>query len=342
MRSNFLHWLTLAVVLPAAWALASAAAAKEAAHEFLDKLRDRGYGEVTLDYLAYLKEHQLVPDDVDGRLGSLPIPGLAIGHRRSIQPQRSRRAAREGPNPARKISEGASRLGPGRRRSGPMGDDVAQRGSEAGRSGPGQQGPRAKGQAERRGPRGPRRRQDPAQASGRHGGQAAGRAAGSGRGQKAETRRDDGEAEGGGRGDRRAPSSSGWTPNSSWPRPTSSKAKPSPTTTTEEGKKHRTELLKQAAKAFYDIYQGYRTTTAGLLAHTWEGKTQAALGDQELAQEMYEEVLVLMPDNGTRAKSRPRAGKPVLRSEVFQPADHAQAGRRQGISGASRAVAERL
>ena len=55
MRSNFLHWLTLVVVLPAACALASMAAAKEAAHEFLDKLRDRGYGEVTLDYLEYLK-----------------------------------------------------------------------------------------------------------------------------------------------------------------------------------------------------------------------------------------------------------------------------------------------
>ncbi len=64
MRSNFLYWLTLAVVFPATWALASAAVAKEAAHEFLDKLRERGYGEVTLDYLAYLKQNQLVPDDI--------------------------------------------------------------------------------------------------------------------------------------------------------------------------------------------------------------------------------------------------------------------------------------
>ncbi len=68
--------------------------------------------------------------------------------------------------------------------------------------------------------------------------------------------------------------------------------------TTDEGKQHRTELLRQAASAFYEIYSGYRTTTAGLLAHTWEGKTQAASGDDELAQEMYEEVLVLTPDNG--------------------------------------------
>ena len=54
MRRNFLHWLTLAVVLSAACVLASAAAAKEAAHEFLDKLRERGYGEVALNELSTL------------------------------------------------------------------------------------------------------------------------------------------------------------------------------------------------------------------------------------------------------------------------------------------------
>ncbi len=65
---------------------------------------------------------------------------------------------------------------------------------------------------------------------------------------------------------------------------------------TEEGKKKRTELLKQAAKTFYDIYQLDRASLVGLLAHTWEGKTQDALGDQDLAQEIYQEVLVLTPD----------------------------------------------
>src|ERR1700729_3045882 len=60
MRITFFHWLALPLVL----LLAASAGAKEAAQQFLEKLQARGYGETALDYLAYLKEHELVPEDM--------------------------------------------------------------------------------------------------------------------------------------------------------------------------------------------------------------------------------------------------------------------------------------
>ena len=68
--------------------------------------------------------------------------------------------------------------------------------------------------------------------------------------------------------------------------------------TTEPGKAARKTILEKSRKEFSDIYQRYRTGVIGLMAHTFEGKTSEELGDPVLAKEMYDEVLALMPPNG--------------------------------------------
>ncbi len=64
---------------------------------------------------------------------------------------------------------------------------------------------------------------------------------------------------------------------------------------TEPGKAARKTALEKARQDFSDIYQRYRTSVIGLLAHAFEGKTSEELGDVELAKDMYDEVLALMP-----------------------------------------------
>ena len=63
----------------------------------------------------------------------------------------------------------------------------------------------------------------------------------------------------------------------------------------EASKTARKTALEKARKEFRDIYDRYRTGVIGLMAHTYEGKTSEELGDTELAKEIYDEVLVLMP-----------------------------------------------
>jgi len=74
---------------------------------------------------------------------------------------------------------------------------------------------------------------------------------------------------------------------------------------TPEGKKHRTELLKQAA-AFYTSTRAIEPPRPAC----WPtpGREAQAPWDTELAQEIYEEVLVLMPDDtGGRERSTRRS-----------------------------------
>ena len=160
MRSNLLNWLTLAVVLPAVWALASTAVAKEAAHEFLDKLRDRGYGEVTLDYLDYLKEHQLVPDDIAAEWDLYQARAWRLSVDEAFNPKEAAERREKAQSQLEQISEGASRLVLGRRGSWRMGHDVAERRAADFRPGPVDKGRRAKTKAERRAARRARRGQD--------------------------------------------------------------------------------------------------------------------------------------------------------------------------------------
>ncbi len=60
-HTRLLGWLSVASLL---LGLAPAAPAKEEAGKFLDELHRRGYGEVTIDYLDYLKQFNLLPEDV--------------------------------------------------------------------------------------------------------------------------------------------------------------------------------------------------------------------------------------------------------------------------------------
>jgi hypothetical protein len=302
MRSNFLHWLTLAVVLPAAWALSSVAAGKEAAHEFLDKLRQRGYGEITLDYLDYLKEHQLVPDDIEANwdLYQSRAWRLAIGEAfnpKEVAERREKAQAqldkylKEHPDSLLAIEEvaewGSMSLKDGIRLL-----DQSQASKDPDR--------KVKLNLEARTTLGGAKTWLQ-QAVDRGSKQiAALRAAG----ENKKARRATMTAK------QRAAAEALEEAEFYWldakfklAKAEFFEAETSGDDTTEEGKKHRTELLRLAASAFYDIYQGHRTTTAGLLAHTWEGKTTAALGDLDTAQDMYEEVLVLVPDSSANASA---------------------------------------
>ncbi len=58
------HWLSAGCFVGLLLALASPAGAKEEADRFLEELNRRGYGEVTLTYLDFLKQSNLLPEDV--------------------------------------------------------------------------------------------------------------------------------------------------------------------------------------------------------------------------------------------------------------------------------------
>ena len=294
MRSNFLYRLTAVVLLPAVWLLAATASAKEAAHKFLDKLRERGYGEVTLDYLDYLKQHQLVPDDVaaDWDLYVSRAWRLAVGEafnakevaeRREKAQTQLEKYLKEHPDSALATEEvaewGSMSLKDGLRLV-----DQAQASKDVDRKAKLNEEARVALVAAKT-----RLTQ----------------AVELGAKQLAALRVNDGKRprRSAMTQKQKAAAEAIETAEFFWldakfklAKADFFEAETFADVTTEEQKKHRTELLRVAASAFYDIYQGHRTTTAGLLAHTWEGKTQAALGDLDTAQDMYEEVLVLMPD----------------------------------------------
>ena len=64
--------------------------------------------------------------------------------------------------------------------------------------------------------------------------------------------------------------------------------------------------LQKAGKAFDDIFQQNRSgggQTAGLYAHLWHGKAAEELGDDQLAVDIYDEVLANAVDPSERAAS---------------------------------------
>jgi cellulose synthase operon protein C len=297
MPNKLLCWLSLSVFL----AVASVATAKEAAHQFLEKLRVRGYGEVTLDYLDYLKQQNLVPADMTGDwdLYQARAWRLAIGEAFNAKEVAERREKAQGllekylkehPESALAAEE-VSEWGTMGLKEGLKLADQAQASKdpdparktalnaearttlEAAKIKLTQavdMGVKQLATVRAASPELPKRQRRSAMTAKQ---KAAAEAV-----EKAELFWLDAKFKLG--------KTDFYT------------AQTFADDATEEGKKRRAELLKQATKAFYDIYSGYRTTTAGLLAHTWEGKAQDALGDQDLAQEIYEEVLVLTPDTG--------------------------------------------
>ena len=65
----------------------------------------------------------------------------------------------------------------------------------------------------------------------------------------------------------------------------------------------RTTALRKAATEFDDVFQQNRTgagQTVGLYAHLWHGKTAEELGDDQLALDIYDEVLAGAPDPADR------------------------------------------
>ncbi len=62
----------------------------------------------------------------------------------------------------------------------------------------------------------------------------------------------------------------------------------------------RKTALTAAAKAFDAIFQAYRESLVGLHAHLWHGQAADALGDDQLALDIYDEVLATAPEGRER------------------------------------------
>ncbi len=62
----------------------------------------------------------------------------------------------------------------------------------------------------------------------------------------------------------------------------------------------RKAALTAAAKAFDGIFQSYRESLMGLHAHTWHGRAADELGNDQLALDIYDEVLATSPEGRER------------------------------------------
>ncbi len=64
----------------------------------------------------------------------------------------------------------------------------------------------------------------------------------------------------------------------------------------DEKSPERKAALEAAAKAFDDVFQGYRESLVGLHAHMWHGRVADQLRKDQLALDIYDEVLATSPD----------------------------------------------
>ncbi|MGD9720427.1 MAG: hypothetical protein AB7O59_06655 [Pirellulales bacterium] len=62
----------------------------------------------------------------------------------------------------------------------------------------------------------------------------------------------------------------------------------------------RKQSLEAAAQAFDDVFQSYRESLVGLHAHLWHGRAVDELGQDQLALDIYDEVLAISPDGRER------------------------------------------
>jgi hypothetical protein len=62
----------------------------------------------------------------------------------------------------------------------------------------------------------------------------------------------------------------------------------------------RKKSLEAAAQAFDDVFQAYRESLVGLHAHLWHGRAADELGQDQLAEDIYDEVLAIAPDSRQR------------------------------------------
>ena len=74
----------------------------------------------------------------------------------------------------------------------------------------------------------------------------------------------------------------------------------------------RTKLLQAAGQAFDVMFQEYRGKRIAYLTHMWHGKCLEELGDTELALEVYDEVLVVAPDDDADIELAPLFGQAQL------------------------------
>ena len=68
----------------------------------------------------------------------------------------------------------------------------------------------------------------------------------------------------------------------------------------DEKSPQRKAALTAAAKAFDAIFQAYRESLVGLHAHLWHGRAADELGDDQLALDIYDEVLATAPEGRER------------------------------------------
>ncbi len=274
--------------------LAPAAMAKEEVDEFLEQLQDHGYGEVTLDYLGYLKETQQLPPDVTANLDLYQ----SRGWRMAIGEAFNDKEAEERTVKAKEFLDKYIKDHPG---SPEVGEEVAEWGDMSFKS-----GLRLLGQSriakdkEKKAALILKARATFEEALPRFD-------------QSIELKRKklaalQADAGGGKQKSRRgAPSSKEQKIETAELILTEAQLKQAKVEfqlgltyaddETEAGKAARKAALEKARKEFAAIYQRYRTLVIGLLAHALEGKCSEELGDASLAKEMYDEVLALMPDD---------------------------------------------
>jgi outer membrane protein assembly factor BamD (BamD/ComL family) len=68
----------------------------------------------------------------------------------------------------------------------------------------------------------------------------------------------------------------------------------------DESAPERKAALEASAKAFDAIFQSYRESLVGLHAHMWHGRAEDALGKDQLALDIYDEVLATAPESRER------------------------------------------
>ncbi len=289
------RWLVSLFGLSLVFALASAAPAKEEAEKFLDRLHDRGYGEVMLDYLDYLKQFNLLPEDVAANWDLYQ----SRGWRMSIGESFNEKEVEDRTTKAKTFLDKYLKDHPD---SPEVGEEVVEWGDMSFKA-----GLRLLGQAritkdkekkdaltlkartafEEARPRFEqsievhRKNLTALQAAAGNGGSStkgkpkavpAGKQAAI---DDAELMLTDAQLK---------LAKAGFFLGQTYA-----------DDETAAGKAARKTALEKARKDFSDIYQRYRTGAIGLMAHTFEGKTSEELGDTELAKEMYDEVLALMP-----------------------------------------------
>ncbi len=283
------HWLGCLFAVSLVLTLAPQAPAKEEADKFLEELHHRGYGEVTIDYLDFLKQSKLLPEDVAENWDLYQLRGW----RMSISEAFNDKEAEERTTKAKAFLDKFLKDHPD---SPAVGEEVAEWGDMSFKAGLRLLGQaRMAKDAEKKEALSLKARAVLQEAVPRFE-------------QSIELHKKNMEAlqAAGGKGKNVAAARQAAIEDAELLM-TDAQLKLAKTDfflgqtyvddATEQGKATRKTILEKSRKQFSEIYQRYRTGVIGLMAHTFEGKASEELGDPGTAKEMYDEVLALMPPN---------------------------------------------